>query len=193
MQIENESQWNTDDLRALTAGVMKHEHLAESSFKPDFLLIFKTCRRRWYSSERIRAAEIGWYRGGLGVNTKAVEIRSKEKLIEKNVLERLAISGTIDDGIIQDIHPRLIRDIAETISYALTGGYNRGRSLEGYEWAEKFQLRAAPKITRSDEVTKRKILQIEEEKARINRHWAREISNLNEKIARLKRKLKSVE
>jgi hypothetical protein len=183
--IENESQWNTEDLRAIVAAVMKHENKTDADFAADFLIVFKTCRKHSYSRHnRIRAAQTGGYRGGLGKGARTVEIRSKNKLLEKNVLDRLAQAAVTD--VPQDIHPKHIRDIAVVVKAALEGGWSNADEERGYEWAEKLQLRAAPKITRSHEVTKRKILGIEAEKERLNRCWAREVELLDAKIARLR-------
>ena len=194
MLIENESQWNTDDLKAIVAAVLKHEGKTEADFRPDFLLLFKTSRQRHYDytgGPRMRAAQVGYYRGGLGGNAKVIDLRSKAKLVEKNLLDRLAIAA--ESSVTQDIHPQFIRDIAETIGTLLLRNSCVYEPVKGYEFAEKLQLRSIPKITRCTEITRRKIEQIESEKDRIGRHWTAEIQKMDEQIARLKRSLSSDE
>jgi hypothetical protein len=189
MLIENESQWNTDDLRAIVKAVLVHNGHDPATYRPENLLVFKTSRRRHHErgGSRPRAAQQGYMRGGLGHQATVVELLSKEKLIEKNALERLAAT-TMTEGVVQDIAPCFIRDIAEQVHLSLTGKYSSAM-IPGYEFAEKLQLRAAPKITRSVEVTKLKIEACEAEKVRINRHFSREIDKIDRQIASLRSKV----
>ena len=193
MRVENESQWNTDDLRAMVAKVMEHERIDPALCGHDALLIFKTARRRLYKGIVHKAANIGYYRG---VQTnrgeiKVIEIYSKDKLIEKNLLDRM-VQSTVND-VPQDILPKHIRRIAETIRAALRDKYPNDEPVPGYEWAEKLQFRSAPKISRSGEVIRLKIASLESEKDRIRRTLEREIGKLDEQIIKLQGKISAHE
>jgi hypothetical protein len=196
MQIENESQWNSEDLVALTKKVAERQNIDLTNG----LLIFKTARRsvgrrrrRSYGQPPAekgsvvieQAASTGWYRG-IGGGAKVVEIYSKEKLIEKNVLERLG-AVTYSD-VRQDIHPRWIRDIAIAIGDALTGTYRPEDATTDakWAWAEKMQLRAASKITRSALLTRKKIETLQGEKERVKRSFERELENYDRQIEKLR-------
>lgn len=193
MLIENESQWNTDDLRALTRLVMTKKGISEANLGARFLLVFRTCRQKSYGSEKGQppknAAKLGSvYRAGMqGHEGKVVEIYSKDRLMEKNALDRL-VTNTAND-VPQDLHPKHIRKIAQVIGDALSDHRYTDDTDEGYEWAEKCQLRAAPKITRSAEVLQRKIDQLEREKDRIRSTLNREIEKVDQQILKLEEKI----
>lgn len=197
VKIANESQWNTEDLTAITERVIETLPKKPSS---DCLLVFKTCRYSRTTKEKKegalpdRAAQSGYYHDGSnsGGETRCVQIYSKDRLTEKNVLDRLAQNAA--NEVRQDIHPRFIRQIAESIRDVFTGYYYGGRDKEAQpdcSWAEKFQLRASPKIEHDPELVRRKIVALEQEKERSRRTYLAECQRLDGEITRLKGKLET--
>lgn len=197
MKIANESQWNTEDLTALANEVVKRHNLDHVG--PDYLLIFKTSRKqRSYHEKKEEkkpdeAAFGGYYHGipaGRG-NGKAsvVEILSKDRLIEKNVLDRLAQAGGQD--IRQDIDAAYIEDIALQIGCSLQGVWKHDRDIkkQDYSWAKKFQFRAVSKITRDPEITRGKIQEMEATKVRLKRAFDQQVADIDADINRLKKQL----
>lgn len=189
IQVENESQWNTDDLRALVAKALVNHNIDASSLdERSRLLVFKTSRRKNYGRDKgmppTEAAHRGYSRG---VNAKCVEIYSKERLIEKNTLERLAAAAGADTT--QDLKPKYIRDIAKAVVAALTDSYNVKDDKDQFKWAETCQLRSAPKITRSPVVAQKKIDSLLEEKRRVSRVFERELQKIDDHIKRLRGKI----
>lgn len=185
IQVENESQWNTDDLRALVAkALVNHEINVSALPQESRLLVFKTSRRKSYRSNKDKPPSEAAHRGySRGLNAKCVEIYSKEKLIEKNTLERLAAAAGAD--AVQDLKPKYIRDIAKSVVAALTDSYNVKDDKDQFKWAESCQLRSAPKIARSPVVAQRKIDSLLKEKRRVSRVFERELSKIDERIRKL--------
>jgi hypothetical protein len=189
IQVENESQWNTDDLRALVAKVLtNHAVDIEGLCKDARLLIFKTSRRKSYRSDRDKPPVEAAHRGYASIRgSRCVEIYSKEKLIEKNTLERLAAAAGAE--IPQDLKPKYIRDIAKAIMAALTDNYSVKDDKDQFKWAETCQLRSAPKITRSPVVLQKKIEARVVEKRRVTRIFECELQKIDQRIKALHDKL----
>jgi len=188
IQVENESQWNTDDLKVLVAKVVEINIRNDSDGLCTKLLLFKTSRQKVYRRDKdapITAAHRGWSRNLSGV--RSVDICSKDRLIEKNTLERLAAVSLTDAR--QDIAPRYIRHIARAIKAALTDDYSPKDDADQFKWAESCQLRALSKITRSPTILQKKIEVLLGERSRLEAVLRREIATVDEKIAALKEKV----
>lgn len=204
MRIENESQWNTEDLKAIAERVAIEKGLnVTGQVREDSLLVFKTARRspprrRRYGAQEDekqakieRAADVGYYRGiNYGsVDFRCVEIYSKDKLVEKNTLDRLVQSTAAD--VPQDIEPNYIKDIAVAIYCAFAGKSTYTNGIrDGFEWAEKMQLRKAPKMVRSNLLLEKKIDSLKAEQARVRRALEREMERFDRQIEKLQSKLR---
>jgi hypothetical protein len=190
MLIENESNWSTEDLVALTEAVAgKIGNQVRHGFKQDTLLLFKTSRKR----ERK-----GWRGAGQHVvkpptayaqnnrhghaNTVVVYIASAKRL-QMEVLDRMA--NITDEGR-QDMSSEDVVKVAKAIGSAI-GGWRFGNN--SYEWAANSPMRARSRGAKSKVATRRKIEKLREEQENYRRWAANEIEKLEKKIEALQSEL----
>jgi hypothetical protein len=183
--IENESNWRTEDLRALVEAVAgKAGTIRCHNWNDETLLLFKTSRRRdkpyqSYKKGGDKAPAVALRRkNNPYFNTRVVEIATSKKLKMK-VLDRLAHVGA--DGQ-QDMSSNNVIQLASTIRLAICGSR---RYEDPCKWAANYQMRARPKTTKSKLALDRRIAKLRDDQ-RLQQVWADiAISDLEKKIRAL--------
>lgn len=181
--IENESQWNTDDLTAIVNRITGGDR--PSTFYAGTILLFRTNRTKVKTSKFSEDKEIPEAARHIGdddgkfPNTHVVEIRSGEKL-KMEVLDRLAHSGEEQDMSSEDV-VRVVKEIAQ----ALLGWEGGRRDLS---WAKEMKLRFAGPGKRSKVAVGREVEGLRNEQQTIRRRAQRATTALEDKIEHLRKK-----
>lgn len=182
MLVENETRWNTDDLKTLTAKVL--EMVPKDIRRSErALLLFTTCRRRDYRARRgepTQGAEA--CRHWDMENVLGVEIRSPAKL-EPALLDRLAAADTGSA-----MSPNHVVDVAKAIYTALSDSYyfDEDRSPK-MDWAGSLPIRARKKPDRSPEASRRRIKSLEARKQKVLAATKFELQSIDGEIEKLRR------
>lgn len=185
MLIENESNWNTQDLKAMVEAVMELEGFRKGShIYEDTLLLFKTSRKRGrknWKGKRDEPPAAYAVRNQNYSNTVIVEIRSKDKL-KLDLLGRMA---HINESGHQDMSSDDVKCLLKEIKRALSSYIYSQASVAPLV---HMPLRMRSKITRSKVVIDREIEGLQDKCRSWQRHLDREIEKVNEKIDSLRRK-----
>lgn len=194
MIVENETYWNTADLKAIVDATVANTSDAKDD--PDKLIIFQTYRkpRKPSSWEKDRVVQTGWSRSS---GTKIIKIITPKRNDGKNgTLTRVALAADgVDRELDDQAFVQLIEAVADTVRDTWRNRWYYGRDDEKKvkevpAWAKRLHLRSNKKTDKNTpKLYERKIAEKEEEIKRIESEYMRRRDELRREIADVRKKM----
>jgi hypothetical protein len=192
MLVENESNWQTEDLEALLKSVME-----QPEFKLDYgvhdstLILFSTsCRKSKkpsYDDEIVKQPDAAEYdaRPRRYDDTRVIKIRSAKQL-EMELLDKLAHIGEC----VQHMNTTNVVVLAKAIWVCIGRAY--WVKDDQVEFAKSMNMRLRSKVTRSKVAVEREITALDWQQNSIQNDANRKIRKLEEKAADLRNRLRNM-